>query len=451
MFNKKKQQIQALEGELSGIRQVAALQALAIDTFSTAQSKRYAGNEYRDYKTTIAEIAKKYDGSAEWGVLQTGNIIDVRAAFIIGQGVAAIPLEKKDVESNEVNFTRDFFAFNKLSRNMALEMAKEAEIEGCFLGQLNYAPKEKQVSLRFKSRIETPYTIKTAAGDYLDYTSAEFDASGSASASTLAAEVFIYARFGGRLSKLNEPMPKVGKCLTQIEAIDKALRDLREINHLFAAPIPTIECATAEDAEKMAGEAAKINWALRKLIAISGRFVFAAPNLQYGSESLDKEITTNAKMISGTTGTPPHFLGFPELLSNRSTADNLMESVAASTSKERGTWLDAYEEILRKAFAIYNENSGLTPLDPKKIKIVIPFVTAEAWKRISDIYLPLFLADGLSLSTLLSQIPELDVDREIEAIDAKNNEALDRFSKGGLDRDKKDVQDKAVNNSEEGE
>ena len=450
MFKKTRQKIQALEGELSGIRQLAALQAQAIDTFSTSQSKRYAGNEYRDYKTTIAEIAKKYDGLAEWGVLQTGNIIDVRAAFIVGQGVAPIPLEKKDVDSDEIKFARDFFAFNKLNRNMALEMAKEAEVEGCFLGQLNYVPKEKQVSIRFKSRIDTPYTIKTAAGDYLDYTSAEFDATSTAGSTTLPAEAFVYARFGGRLSKLNEPMPKVGKCLTQIEAIDKALRDLREINHLFAAPIPTIECTTAEDAEKMADEAAKINWALRKLIAISGKFVFAAPNLQGGSESLDKEITTNAKMVSGTTGTPPHFLGFPELLSNRSTADNLMESVQASTMKERGTWLDAYEEILRKAFAIYNRESKLTPLDPRKLKIVIPFVTAEAWKRISDVYLPLFLADGLSLSTLLSQIPELDVDREIEAIEAKNNEALDRFSKGGLDTEKKGVQDKGGDDAEEG-
>lgn len=446
MLKKTRQKIQGLEAELSGIRQVAALQAQAIDTFSTSQSKRYAGNEYRDYKTTIAEIARKYDGLAEWGVLQTGNIIDVRAAFIVGQGVAPIPLDKADAGSNEIKFARDFFTFNKLNRNMALEMAKEAEVEGCFLGQLNYVPEEKQVSLRFKSRIDTPYTIKTAAGDYLDYISAEFDAAGS---KPLPADAFVYARFGGRLSKLNEPMPKVGKCLTQIEAIDKALRDLREINHLFAAPIPTIECTTAEDAEKMAEEAGKINWALRKLIAISGKFVFAAPNLQGGSDSLDKEITTNAKMVSGTTGTPPHFLGFPELLSNRSTADNLMESVAASTMKERGTWLDAYEEILRKAFAIYNRESKLTRLDPRKLRIVIPFVTAEAWKRISDVYLPLFLADGLSLETLLAQIPELDVDREIEAIAEKNNAALDRFSKGGLDREKKGVQDKGGNDAEE--
>jgi hypothetical protein len=446
MLNRKQKKIQALSAELSGIRQVVKLQAQAIDTFSTAQSKRYAGNEYRDYKLTIAEIAKKYDGSSEWGVLQTGNIIDVRAAFIVGQGVAPIPIEKADAGSDEIKFARDFFAFNKLNRNMALEMAKEAEVEGCFLGQLNFVPNEKQVSLRFKSRIDTPYTVKTAAGDYLDYTSVEFDAAGT---SALKADEFVYARFGGRLSKLNEPMPKVGKCLTQIEAIDKALRDLREINHLFAAPIPTIECSTAEDAEKMAEDAKEINWALRKLIAISGKFVFAAPNVQGGSDSLEKEITTNAKMVSGTTGTPPHFLGFPELLSNRSTADNLMESVQASTMKERGTWLDAYEEILRKAIAIYNRESGLKPLDPRKLKIVIPFVTAEAWKRISELYLPLYLADGLSLETLLAQIPELDVDRELEAIANKNNADLDRFSKGGLDTEKKGVQDKGA--SDKGE
>jgi hypothetical protein len=414
------------------LRERNELQALVIDDITTAQKlddKKYVGNDYQEYKKTIAEIAKKYDGEAEWGVLQTGNIIDVRAAFIIGQGVTVIPVEKEEKPSDEMKFVKDFFAYNSLDREMPQEFAKEAEIEGCFLAELVWNEEDKQVSVQFRSRVDKEYNVHHVENDYSWYDSVSWRDKDSSTDTVLKEPHFVYSRFGGRIHQPNKPIPKVGKCLSQIEALDKALRDWREINHLYVAPIPTIECVDEKAAKAMNSATAKVNWKLRKMVVIAGKLVYAQPNLQGGNEALEKEITTNAKMISGTTGVPVHFLGLPDLMSNRATADNLMELVSASTSKERIIWIGTYGEIIEKAMKIHNEKSGKTLLDPSRCKVIIPFVTEAAWKRIVEIFLPAYLEGAITLETFLEEIPGFNANAELKRQQAGDKKALERFNK----------------------
>ena len=216
--HKTRQALQALRGELTDLRGKSELQALVIDDITTAtrlNEKKFVGNAYRDYISTIREIASKYEGTAEWGVLQTGNIVDVRAAFIIGQGVAAIPSSKEFKDSPEMEFVRAFFEYNDLDREMAQEFAKEAEIEGCFLGQLSWNDDDKQVSLQFQSRVDRAYTITHKPKDYSWYQTATWKEDKALTDTVLKEPDFVYARFGGRVHRVNNPMPKVGKCLTQ--------------------------------------------------------------------------------------------------------------------------------------------------------------------------------------------------------------------------------------------
>ena len=87
-FNKRK--IQALETEIVETRKSMKTQMLIIDDILTARAVRegrYRGNEYDSYPAAITAIVSKYNATANWGVIQTGNIIDLRAAFIIGQGI----------------------------------------------------------------------------------------------------------------------------------------------------------------------------------------------------------------------------------------------------------------------------------------------------------------------------------------------------------------------------
>jgi hypothetical protein len=235
-------------------------------------------------------------------------------------------------------------------------------------------------------------------------------------------------------------MPKIGKCLTQVEFLDMALRDWREINRLFASPVPVIECKDANEVAKVSAANPGANWKQRRLVIIAGKLYYVTPPAG-NSEALDKEIVSNVKMISGTTGVPVHFLGLPDLMSNRATADNLMELVAASTSKERQIWGGTYYEILEKAMVKRNAETKIgARLDPKKVKVIIPYVTEAAWQKIIDVYLPLYTNGAISLETLLSQVPGMDVDAEIERSEEREAKALERF-KARAEEDDEDEED----------
>jgi hypothetical protein len=125
-----------------------------------------------------------------------------------------------------------------------------------------------------------------------------------------------------------------------------------------------------------------------------------------------KEIEALAKVISGATGAPVHFLGFPDLLSNRATAENLMELIYSSTLKERTAWTGAYKEIIAKAMAIYSDEAG-GKLDPAKINIEIPFVSEKNWAIVEKIFIPLSLGGKISDELLLSRIPGVNIKEEM--------------------------------------
>jgi hypothetical protein len=440
---KTKAELQALRTEVGGLaKENKRLEGLIIDDIDTAQknSTRYVGNSYRSYQAIIDELALKYQALAEWGCVQAGNIIDVRASFIIGQGLTVGAADKSKAENpdtvNALEFAKALMDYNDLDREMVQEYAKEAEIEGCFLGTLKWNADDKQVSLRFMSRVETKYMIIHPKEDYSDYERAEWQ--DGAAPMKLEYPEFVYARFGGRVHKPNEPTPKVGKCLTEIEGLSKALRDWREINRMFGAPIPHIECVTADEAKAMSTAVKDMvnNWRTRKLFAHTGKLTYLSPDPQ-SRQGIENEIITLAKVISGCTGVPVHFLGLPDLMSNRSTAENLMELVDASTRKERAIWTGTYQQILEKAADIWNAESGLTVVDPTLVKVSIPAVSPETWKRLTDVWLPLYTAQAISLQTFLEQVPGVDAGGEQQRLDeqtsAKTDQLMSRTDPNAVD------------------
>lgn len=422
LFNTKKMaKMTEQMGEMTG--QLKQWQSFIIDDILTARaadSTNYTGNEYRSYGPAVKEISNKYKGNADWGVFQTGNIIDLRAAFIISEGINVIG-DKKDA-AKELEFAEAFLKYNDLDREVPQELAKEAEIEGKILLKLAWEETDKKdkeagmVSLRFISWTDKNYKIKNAPEDYMDYIEAVWRPK-SGKEETLKKHEFVYKKFGGRVSAPNDAQPKVMKCLTQIEYLDKALRDWREIDRLFATPTPHIECETPQQAAKIMEEIkSNPNFKIKKFLAHTGKFSFAGPDIR-GMTSLENEIITLAKMISGATGIPVHFLGLPDLLSNRATASNLGQLIYASTSKERQIWMGAYEESIAKAMVMYNKNalaqkSGA--LDPSKITVEIPFPSEESWLHYEKVWLPLWLSGKISDELALSLLPGIDAKAEME-------------------------------------
>jgi len=422
----------AVRAEMSGAlkserERSVKVQELLVDNILALQSyySKYVGNEYRDYPAAVKAINDKYDGKAEWGCLQTRTVIDLRAAFILGEGIKVVHKTKTKAEAAlELEFCADLFAYNELDAEMPQELAKEGEIEGkvalrLFWDDLKADPfrnRPGMPSVRFLSWTQKKYTVHANKDDYLWYEKLTWPATSTSPEGRVLEEEFIYKKFGGRLHDPNDAQPKVMNCLTQIDRLDRALRDLREINHLFASQTPDFQVDSPQQAAALLQWIEDTNWKFGKAIVHIGTFSIKGPDTS-GVANLDKEIETNTKLISGTTGIPSHFLGYIDLLSTRATGDNTRELVMASTTRERSIWKGAYEEVIAKAMAMYNAQTGASQksvgkLDPEKVGVEIPLISEEHWRHIATVLIPAQIAGIISKEYVASQIPNIDMEEE---------------------------------------
>lgn len=430
-FVSNKKKIAKLQETIS--KQEVKLQELCDDVLSVSSQddSAYTGNSYRTYDGAVTAIDEKYKGKSQWGNIATGNIIDVRSAFIIAQGLKLTTID--EASKAELEFAENFFEMNGLFQEFPMEYAKEAEIEGKFLCQLVYDPKEANVRMHYIPYTTMNYKVEFDTSNYLKFTSVKFTK--ASHSIDLKENDFVYRKFGGRIYDPNQPAMKIWKCLTQIDDMDKALRDLREINNLFATPIPHIECATAAEAKSANEVIQTLNFKLRKMFAHTGKLSYTTPDIA-GVKMLIEEILTKSKIVSGSTGVPVHFMGFPDLLSNRATADNLLELIWASTTKEREVWQGMYNEALNKAIMKYNEESQLTKLKLDKVRVDIMGIPKDQMEWIKDIYLPALMAGKISLDLFLSKIPGIDIKAEKALQKIEEDRLLEKIKSETSDREK---------------
>ena len=453
--------------------EVHKLQALVRDDIlSLVESeKKYVGNKYRTYDSAVAEIDKKYNGTADWGIIQTGTIIDLRAAFSIGDGIKVVQ-KKVDVQSDnsrknegernkekenknkksedrEKQWIEAFLEYNDLDKEVIQEYAIEAEIEGKLAIKLSpdtitdaKGKEQTMINTTFISWSEKKYTVKTDPNDYKHYTELRWKPKDREKDEVLNENEFVYKKFGGRISRPNEAAPKMMKCLTHVENLDRALRDWREINRIFGGPILYMECQNEEEVAKAVAAFNDKNFKVKKILAGTGKLYFVKLDVG-GVESIENEIITLAKMISGETGIPVHFLGLPELMSNRATAENLMEMIKAATNKNRETWKGAYEELIRKAIIMYNEVEKTTPLNPDNFSIKIPMITKEHWDHLEKIYLPAAVAGKISDEAFQEQIPGFDIEQERERKEEREASELEQVKRENDDL-KIDMKDQGI-------
>lgn len=383
----------------------------------------YVGNDYRTYETAIQAINDKYVGLNKWGTLQTRNIIDLRAAFILGEGLRVTHTTKTKAEAErELQFAADFLNFNDLDGELDQEMAKEAEIEGKIAIKLMpdkevFRDWPGMISARYISWLSRKYTVVADPNDYLWYKNLKWNAVATVEAGDLQEDQFVYAKFGGRLNAPNEAQPKIMACLTQVDRLDKALRDLREIMHLFASPTAHFLVKDATEGAAVEAYIEKTNWKIGKVLITTCPFEIISASAA-GIEALIKEIELLVKMISGATGIPIHYLGLLDLLRNLSTGENTREVIMASTTRERQAWIGVYEELLTKAMLMWNAEFNAQKvggaLDPTKIAVDIPQVTQEHWDRIQNVLIPAAAANIISREHVASQIPGVDQEKEAE-------------------------------------
>lgn len=350
-------------------RQIAVIQAstdITTNTDSTS-GKTYVGtpSDYNTYSKQVTQLGRLYDNTADWGCMIAKNVIDMRTAFSVGKGVRVVKHKdfKGDAEK-ELIWVKEFMRFNNLDEEMPQEWAKEAEIEGKILLRFIIdKPAEEARNIRI---VHVPwrtfnYTITTPDYDFFNYTRANYIGSGEQGIKfDLRNPFFVYKRFGGSASRVNETPPKIAFVIREMIDLDTVLVDWRKINRIHAAPTPTFTAPDKQTALDMQKWLDGKNFRIGKALVIGGLDV----KFEYvgwkgdGYTTLKEEAQSLVKTISGTTGIPVHFFGYPELLSNRDTAENLIELIVLSTNKERNTWKGAYEELFQKAMIISNSVYG---------------------------------------------------------------------------------------------
>lgn len=408
-------------------KQIEALQntitVLSTEIVKTLESTR-TGNPYNTSDTAIDELSKKYEGTATWGNQQARNIIDVRAAFIVGSGIKAVSKKKDGKSTRELEFIQEFIQRNDLDEEMPQELAKEGEIEGRFLGRLFFNEDDEQIDLRHLSYSTYKYKVIADKNDYKKYISVNYKDKDNKDINITDSNEFIYKRLCGRVNKVNDMTPKVAMVLRQMEDLDKALWDYRHINNLFSSPTPYFKCATKEEAESLYNRLKEANWKIGKFFCGTAEFSMVSADTQ-GLEGLKEEIIALAKIISGATGIPVHFLGLPDLMSNRAVSTDLFEFIMASTVKERKLWKGIYEEIFRKVLMMANDKLQ-KDFDVDSIEVELPYVTDAKIKEIVETWLPLYLEDVIDLDYLLSKIPDIDA-QKIKNQKENNTPAKDKL------------------------
>lgn len=428
MFGLRAGKMKAMEKEMKTLRM--AVQNFQFDpasgTFAT-DTEAYRGNTYPGDTAMIAAVNKAYNGLSNWGVNITKAVVDIRAAMIGGAGVEVGITEGYAGEAEkEIEFIKDLMDFNNINSETQVAWAVEGGIEGRALFLLNTVVSQhedgkmrKTVKTTFVPRTNgemgSSYTVKTNPLDYSDIKSLELTQGNGNPPRTIPPSNFVYRKFGGRVSQINCSTPIVGHIMPQVESIDKAMRDWREINNLYAQPTPTVECTNAADAQSQYDLMTTINWKIGKLLVVGGgTFKMVGPEID-GVVSLLDEITMSLKIVSGTTGIPPHFLGFPDLMQNRATADSLTEVMFAATARERLAWLQLYTSIFRSAILLSNKVFG-TSMDPKAVTALLPENAQTRLRQIVEIWLPIFEAKAITRKSFLNRIPGIDAEKESKEV-----------------------------------
>ena len=335
-------------------------------------SKTYTGTptKFNTYSKQVEGLRKLYGNTADWGCMVAKNVIDVRTAFSVGGGVKV--KKSKNFEGNaeaELTWAKEFMEYNGIDKEMPQEYAKEAELEGKVLFRMLVNKNAKQVRVAHVPWQLYMYTIKTPAYDFYTFTSAKYQSGKNKGTDfNLAAPLFVFRSFGGNSYEVNLTPPKTAFIMRHMEDLDKTIWDWRKINKIFSAPTPFIKAPDKDTAKEIQSAIDSVNWRIGKMLILGGLDV----NYELvgwkgdGFSTLKAECETLIKTISGTSGVPVHFLGYPELLSNRDTAENLIKLIALSTDKERHTWIAAYTELFQKSMIIYNTAFGTT-LNPAAI------------------------------------------------------------------------------------
>jgi len=388
-------------------------------------------NAYQNYGAQVSETYRKYNGQADFGNQQTRVVIDLRTAFIAGEGVSISTENEQTADWIEQFLERNYFNGNKF-----INAVKGSEMTGQSL--LLIKPqlwKDESVYIKI-SRL--PYVIsKEYRPVYLDDTIRDevvaIQIKKEGNWVTSGFSDFVYIRTGGDDTNSYDAVTKVGVVLTDIENYDRAIKDMRRNNHIFARITPTWETETEAEAKTIRDQVNQQKWKIGDAFMGAAKFKYETPG-SGAHENLAAELVATIKNISSITGIPVHWLGYVDLMSNRSTAETLYEAIKNATINERSEWQTGMYNLILKAQEMYIDSGGtdLPKLDYDFI-VKLPLISfSDFFDRIKA-YSQAFADRAISIDDYRNAIPGINPMKTKKAVELEEKEAEEKLVRVGLD------------------
>jgi hypothetical protein len=367
-------------------------------------------NNYITYQTQVEATYKKYNGEATWGNQQTRAVLDIRSAFISGEGLSLV-----STDDSFIAWYKKFISKNRILGSRFFDAVLGTEITGKALFTIKPRPGDYPKVLRVPYMAGSYY--KVVLEDKYDPDSiSDVTVAVAGVQKSLGLDNFIYIRTGGDDRDVNKTPTRVGVILNEADNYDRANKDLRLTNHVVSRITPTFETETEKQTREVADGLKKTGWRIGKAFVGTAKFAYKTPGT--GSvDNLKSEMATDIKTIAGVTGVPVHWIGWTDLMANRSTADSLYATLKNATVRERSIIEDSIYELIIKAQEIYIDSGGR---DIKTINrdfsVQIPIVDMSNFKDTVEAMHIAFLDGVVSKGDYQNALPGVDPLKTEEAL-----------------------------------
>jgi len=399
-------------------------------------------NPYNTLEKQIDSLKLKYLSMDDFGNILTQRCVLLRAAFTMGGGVNAVikktPRQVDDGTDNqiedaeiiedtgdelaegevvqgqdELDFILEFLEFNSLEGYRSDTLAIQRELEGSVLLVLHSVfdgGEFVNIAIEIISWQLTRYQVfyktldgrenVTAGIDRVEW----MDAKGQMV--RIPGERVVFLPFGA-LPDAKDGVPTLAPVIRDLEEHDINERQFDRSNKYNANPTTVNKWEDAEQAlqmhEKFEKGTASFKW---------GQVVNTTAEVTklelegVAHEAFEINIKNKVRNISAATGIPPLLLGYPDLMSNRSTADFAADPMSVISEQERKVWVDGLKALFDKAIRLRAEAEtlGAVKLEEGLIDPIIPFITARDLKIVKEIFMPMAEKGLLPVQALLEVV-----------------------------------------------
>jgi len=373
-------------------------------------------NSYTTYESQVREAYKKYNSEAEWGNQQFKSVADIRISFIAGEGVSVAAKNQTFIK-----WLNNFVKKNKAFGSMFFNSVIGAELTGKCLFTLRTVPGEYPQIVRVPYSPDQPYEV--VLSDFWDPSSVvDVVIKKGGKTESLGLPNFIYIRTGGDDIDINRTTAKCGAILNDAENYDRAVKDIRRLNHVLARITPIFQTKDEAETNKLANFLKKWKWKIGQTFVGTAKMTYETVGTG-AHQNLKDELSTTIKNIASVTGVPVHWVGWTDLMSNRSTADSLYDTIGTATVRERTLFSEGIYDLIVKAQELYIDSGGT---DINKVytdfEVKIPVIDFSKFLETVRALSIAYNDDVISRSDYQNMIPGIDPLATEKALKAEQKE-----------------------------